>query len=615
LPPDSDADGIPDHWDNCPTLANSRQDDIDGDKIGDPCDDNDIEVTAPTSLSNWPSGTRQIIRWNPTAGISKVKISLYKGNSLSKTLASSTGDTGSYTWDIPSNITRASDYKIRITDTADTSIYGESDAFAITRASLSLNKTRLTFGAVVNGLSTGPQNVIIGNSDNGTLNWSISSSASWLSCTPTSGTNAGTVIISTEPGGLSTGTYTGIITVSDPNASNSPQMISVTLNVYDPGTSAQPFGTFETPVDGSTVRSSIPVTGWVLDDIEVKSVKIYNGSTYIGDAVFVEGARPDVEQVYHSYPKNYQAGWGYMLLTNFLLNGGSGSYTLYAKASDAEGNQVTLGSKRITIDNANAVKPFGAIDTPGQGGAASGRSFINWGWVLTPQPNSIPTDGSTINVYVDGIKLGHPTYNIYRADIAALFPGYANSNGAVGYFYLDTTAFENGVHTIQWTAKDSNGNSDGIGSRYFSIANTGANSITNTKSQAVNYSITQVTKLSIDFSMPLKVKHGFNENIEPIILHPDKQGISKIVTRELDRVEIQLPGEASKIYGYMVSGHRFYPLPIGSTLRAKKGTFCWQPGPGFIGEYRFVFIVRHQDGNMARKMVTVNIVPKFPGEQ
>jgi hypothetical protein len=55
-----------------------------------------------------------------------------------------------------------------------------------------------------------------------------------------------------------------------------------------------------------------------------------------------------------------------------------------------------------------------------------------------------------------------------------LFPGYANSSGAAGYFYLDTRAYKNGVHTIQWVATDDAGNTDGIGSRYFTIQNTGS---------------------------------------------------------------------------------------------------------------------------------------------
>ncbi|HNX98408.1 MAG TPA: hypothetical protein PKK12_12075, partial [Candidatus Aminicenantes bacterium] len=60
-----------------------------------------------------------------------------------------------------------------------------------------------------------------------------------------------------------------------------------------------------------------------------------------------------------------------------------------------------------------------------------GSTYTNFGWTLTPQPASISTDGSTIWVWVDGSPLGHPVYNLYRSDIATLFPGYANSDGAV----------------------------------------------------------------------------------------------------------------------------------------------------------------------------------------
>lgn len=241
------------------------------------------------------------------------------------------------------------------------------------------------------------------------------------------------------------------------------------------GGSEEPFGSVDTPVDGAAVRGSIAVTGWALDDTGVEQVIIYRqeGSTLypVGEAVFVEGARPDIESKYPDYPNNSRAGWGYMLLTYGLPGQGNGEYTLVVQATDGDGNTVTLGTKTIYCDNKNAVKPFGAVDTPAQGGIASGSNYINYGWVLTPSPSTIPTDGSTIGVYVDGVKVGEPQYNINRSDIAGMFPGYANSGGSGVYFELDTTQFENGVHTIEWRVKDDAGNGNGIGSRYFTISN------------------------------------------------------------------------------------------------------------------------------------------------
>jgi len=52
-----------------------------------------------------------------------------------------------------------------------------------------------------------------------------------------------------------------------------------------------------------------------------------------------------------------------------------------------------------------------------------------------------------------------------------LFPGLNNSNGAVGYFMLDTRTLSNGVHTIEWVARDNAGNAQGMGSRYFTVKN------------------------------------------------------------------------------------------------------------------------------------------------
>src|SRR6185312_6783671 len=107
---------------------------------------------------------------------------------------------------------------------------------------------------------------------------------------------------------------------------------------------------------------------------------------FIGNAVLVDGARPDVGAANPTAPRNTRAGWGYLLLTNFLPNQGNGTFKLYANAIDAEGHITSLGSRTITCANSTATRPFGAINTPAQGETVSGASYANFGWVLSRGP-------------------------------------------------------------------------------------------------------------------------------------------------------------------------------------------------------------------------------------
>lgn len=479
-----------------------------------------------------------------------------------------------------------------------------------------LSRDSLTFSAVYGGAHTGSQVFTIDNIGGGGLNWSATGSSSWISLDQDSGSGNGVVTVSVEPSGLGIGSISGTITVSAAGAENSPQVIDVVLNVVSAGSVLAPFGDFATPVDGSTVCSSIPVTGWVLDDIGVERVGIYvlegNNLLFLGDASFIEGARPDIEAAYPGYPNNYLSGWGYMILTNYLPNGGNGVYTLQAIAFDVEGKQTTLGSSTINVDNINSKNPFGAIDTPTQGGLASGDRFVNWGWALTPLPNSIPVNGSTIDVWVDGVNLGHPVYNLKREDIANFFPGYANSGGAAGYFYLDTTAYRNGVHSLQWTVVDSAGNTDGIGSRYFIVRNVG------TSRRSEKPEGNQINRLffspglSRDFSyttgpvstikpLSLKVRKGFNDTREREDVRPGKNGEIVIEIRELERLAVYIGGEGE---------WEIKPGPIGSTVDRQGRVFYWQPGAGFVGQYKFTVYEKKPTGGIEKWEFSVVIYPQ-----
>ena len=492
---------------------------------------------------------------------------------------------------------------------------------------LSIERKQLSFFSIPGMATTSAQTSIITNSAYGTVNWTAMADQSWIKVSPASGTGNGSLSVNVDPTGLAEGAYFGWITVSDPNANNSPQRISVCLEVRPVSYAWAPFGSFDTPIDGTTkITGAIPVTGWALDNIEVAKVEIWRdhvagetpGQWFIGDAVFVEGARPDIETAYPGNPLNYRGGWGYMLLTNCLPGQGNGTYRLYAYATDKEGNRVPLGTKSITCDNANAVKPFGTIDTPAQGGDASGSLYVNFGWVLTPLNKTVPKDGSTILVFVDGVHLGDLTmlpnkYNEYRDDVAKSFPGLNNTDGPVGAFYLDTTKYTNGVHSIYWVATDNEGATDGIGSRYFNIHNAESSALANLGAPFPDlgqaYSYESIINLPLSFE-PMIIQRGFHLRADPETINPDNYGTIHIEMRELERIEVGL-GKAVKLRGYLVVGNDLRPLPIGSMLNDEKGIFSWMPGPGYLGTYHLAFLRDDGFGITRRIPLRVTIRPKY----
>jgi len=251
------------------------------------------------------------------------------------------------------------------------------------------------------------------------------------------------------------------------------------------------------------------------------------------------------------------------------------------------------------------------------GGTTSGSSYVNFGWALTPQPASIPTNGSTIYVWVDGVAMGHPTYDQYRADIATLFPGYANSDGAVGFFYLNPSTLAEGAHSIAWSVEDSLGRLDGIGSRYFSVSHDESSGLQGTPQSGEDSSLAKpppqgsvsydastdfegtpqtavdavqtkpppqeavehtaggvgvngtgaygrtplpnepaVTEI-VDDPLPLRVRNGFAGAGETV--YPDRDGLVEVTARAGEPLAICLDPDLADI-GLAVGGHRGPPL-------------------------------------------------------
>ncbi len=596
-----------------------------------------VRVMKPNGGESWQAGTSQGITWTSEGNVSAVKLeySLDNGDSYTS-ITSSTSNDGSFSWTIPSGLDSTS-CRVRISATGDGAISDASDSvFTIhSPPGLSLDKEQLNFGYVSGGTLPPAQPLGIINSGGGTLDWTVSGDAAWLAIDQGAGQGDAYINIGVIPSGLVAGTYTGTVTVSDPAAVTGPVSVAVSLTLKGGTEDFPPFGVFASPVHNTVVSGSIPVTGWVLDDVDVQGVKIYHNETsYIGDAVLVEGARPDIAEAYPGYPYNSRAGWGYMLLTNALPDG---TYRISAVAEDSAGNEVELGYAVITIQNAGAVIPFGAIDSPAQGGDAWGDRYVNWGWALTPPNNSLATDGSTITVWVDSLPLGTlDGYSISNGPVENLFPGYLNSSGPAGYFYLDTTQYTNGPHSIAWTVTDSAGNSAGIGSRFFNVRNTGADTVVTAFGQvsaaasagAAKRSISPVFKqvgayrdrYTLESIPPadggLELLKGFSRDREPEVLPGDRHSqVTVIGIKEGERMELRLndPSGVRRRYdGFMMVGDVLGALPAGSSMDEPEGVFYWLPGPGFIGDYELVFIGYNEEERcMVKRVVLIRISPRF----
>jgi hypothetical protein len=98
-------------------------------------------------------------------------------------------------------------------------------------------------------------------------------------------------------------------------------------------------------------------------------------------------------------------------------------------------------------------------------------------------------------------------------------------------------------------------------------------------------------------------------------LYPDEQGKRVIEIQELERVAIRLnthpkPALPTHTTGFQIIDKQYRSLPIGSYLDQEQGIFYWLPGPGYLGEFRFVFITQEMGGGKSKTFMRIKIVPK-----
>jgi hypothetical protein len=437
--------------------------------------------------------------------------------------------------------------------------------------------------------------------------WTATSNAPWLTPINASGTGSTALNYNVAANPSASVFRSGTITVAD-------KTFTV---IQGAAITAAPFGAFDTPNTVATLSGSIAVTGWALDDLSVSRVELWrdrvpgettavaaNGKIFIANPLFISGARPDVAAAFASYPFADRAGWGYLMLTQGLWNQGNGVYTLYAYAVDLENHYTTLGSKTITVDNANATKPFGSIDVPAFGQTMSG-GFWNFGWGLTPGSSCMITNGN-VQVGIDSQPLTPVNYGDLRADIAAAFPGFTNGGGAGGAYFIDTTTLTNGVHQIGWLITDNCGRAEGVGSRFFTVANATSTTVLqpgDTVSASGVEPLEGITSRRVMASLSEAEVTVQIDGGNPVALSANANGMRLVKIKQGSRIRLQLPNGSTHT-AYQVANGAQAELPLGSSYDAGAGAFYWEPAAGYLGSYDMTFVAVDGSAILLRVIVS-----------
>ena len=196
-------------------------------------------------------------------------------------------------WD-PCELELMTTYYWRIDEVNDSNLWkGYVWSFETARPAIELSATQFQFTAIEGGTNPDGQILGISNSGFGTLNWQISEGCGWLSVEPTSGSSTGevdNVNLIVDISGLAAGIYICNLTISDINASNNPQMVSITLHVGDYD------GILHVPSEYSTIQAAIDVA--LNGDVVIVAPGMYTGDgnrdiDFKGKAITVRSTNPN----------------------------------------------------------------------------------------------------------------------------------------------------------------------------------------------------------------------------------------------------------------------------------------------------------------------------------
>jgi len=146
---------------------------------------------------------------------------------------------------------------------------------------IAASPSSFSFIAEQGGSNPSSQTLEIQNSGGGTLDWSATDDADWLSLSPTSGScSAGetnNLAVSVDASAISAGDYSATITISAPEATNTPQTVAVNLTISPSLLNNSPNEPSNPSLpDGATEVSTSVILSWTGGDPDVGDTVTYD---------------------------------------------------------------------------------------------------------------------------------------------------------------------------------------------------------------------------------------------------------------------------------------------------------------------------------------------------
>lgn len=106
---------------------------------------------------------------------------------------------------------------------------------------LNTSPASLNYTGFVGGSQPVPQNLTVADgASSGAMGWTVTDDQSWITVSPDSGNNAGTIIVTVDTTGLAAGVHNGNVTVTADEATGSPDIIPIQLTLTPPTLTRSP---------------------------------------------------------------------------------------------------------------------------------------------------------------------------------------------------------------------------------------------------------------------------------------------------------------------------------------------------------------------------------------